>query len=166
MPSRTSTDISAPTRPARKFRLPPCLPLAVLGLAIAIAAPARAQAPAAQAPGTQPPATPAPLPPAAPPSKAAEQAQKEGEADMALVRACKAHALAVLKGRSPSIEDIFIDMDGLTVAKANLAVEDTKVESVLMGEAYIQRDRSDKVHRFLCLAGADGKVLMTFFTLR
>ena len=37
---------------------------------------------------------------------------------MALVKACKAHALAVLKDRSPSVEDIFIDMDGLTVARA------------------------------------------------
>ncbi|MEW6255667.1 MAG: hypothetical protein AB1592_06900 [Pseudomonadota bacterium] len=121
---------------------------------------------AAQGPAQTPaPATP-PLPPAPPAEKAAEQAQKEAEQDMALVKACKAHALAVLKGRSPSVEDIFIDMDGLTVAHAKLAVEDTKVEAVLMGEAYIQRDRSDKAHRFLCLAGADGKVLMTFFTLR
>lgn len=156
MTSHDQTHIPAP---ARVCRLSACLPLAAFGLALAVATPAPAQAPAA-------PATPAPLPPAAPASKAAEQAQKEGEDDMALVQACKAHALAVLKGRSPSIDDIFIDMDGLTVAKANLAVEDTKVEAVLMGEAYIQRDRSDKVHRFLCLAGADGKVLMTFFTLR
>ncbi|OYW58748.1 MAG: hypothetical protein B7Z30_08210 [Rhizobiales bacterium 12-68-15] len=39
-------------------------------------------------------------------------------------------------------------------------------ESVIMGEAYIQRDKSDKVHRFLCLTGPQGKVLMTFFTQR
>ncbi len=135
---------------------------------LALVAPAAAQSPA-QAPVAPPPAAaPAPLPPPPPAGaeKAAAQAEKEAEQDMALVKACKAHALAVLKDRSPSVEDIFIDMDGLTVARANLAVEDTKVEAVLMGEAYIKRDRSDKAHRFLCLAGADRKVLMTFFTLR
>lgn len=150
---------------AVQTRVRQALVAGLMFLALA-AAPAAAQAPA-QAPVTPPPAaapTPAPLPP--PTEKAAELAQKEGEQDMALVKACKAHALAVLKGRSPSVEDIFIDMDGLTVARANLAVEDTKVEAVLMGEAYIKRDRSDKAHRFLCLAGTDGKVLMTFFTLR
>ena len=70
----------------------------------------------------------------------------------------------VLKQRTAHHADI--DMDGITVAKADLAVEDTRVESVIMGEAYIQRDKTDKVHRFLCLTGPQGKVLMTFFTQR
>ncbi|MFG1480268.1 hypothetical protein V5F53_16670, partial [Xanthobacter sp. V4C-4] len=78
--------------------------------------------------------------------------------------ACKAHALARLKTRSPAIADIFIDMDGLTVAAADMKVGGAHITSVLMGEAYIQRDRSDKVHRFLCLTGTDDTVLLTFFT--
>lgn len=116
--------------------------------------------PAALAQAPLPPAQPAPAGPAAPPADA------EGKQDTELVLACKARALSILKQRSPSIEDIFIDMDGITVAKADLSVEDTKVRTVIMGEAYIQRDKSDKVHRFLCLTGEDGKVLLTFFTER
>ena len=33
-----------------------------------------------------------------------------------------------------------------------------------MGEAYLQRDKSDKAYQFVCLIGEKGKVLMTFFT--
>ncbi len=47
-------------------------------------------------------------------------------------RRCKARALSVLKQKSPSVEDIFIDMDGITVARADLTVEATKVEAVIM----------------------------------
>ena len=126
-------------------------------LAVAQGTPQPAPPPAA--------ATPVPQPPP-PQAKASAQAEAEGVQDNALVLACKTRALSVLKQKSPSIEDIFIDMDGITVAKADLAVEDTRVESVIMGEAYIQRDKSDKVHRFLCLTGPQGKVLMTFFTQR
>ncbi|WP_341990954.1 hypothetical protein [Azorhizobium sp. AG788] len=86
--------------------------------------------------------------------------------DTSLVLACKQKALVMLKTTSPSIEDIFIDMDGLTIAEANTTVGDTKIIGVMMGEAYIQRDKTDKVHRFLCLTGEGGKVLMTFFTER
>ena len=121
----------------------------------------------------QPAPLPAPVPvpatPAAPPA-ASEQAVKEAEAeapeDAERAVACKAHALERLKVRSPSVSDIFIDMDGLTIAKADLAVGGARVTGVLMGEAYIQRDRSDKAHRFLCLVGEDDKVLMTFLTER
>lgn len=118
------------------------------------------------APAPLPPPAPAAPTPPPPQAKASAQAEAEGEQDNALVAACKARALSVLKQKSPSVEDIFIDMDGITVARADLTVEATKVEAVIMGEAYIQRDRSDKVHRFLCLTGAQGKVLMTFFTQR
>ncbi|MEP9379385.1 hypothetical protein ABLE91_21905 [Aquabacter sp. CN5-332] len=121
----------------------------------------------AQAPAAPPPAVaPVPPTPPEPQARASAKAEAEGKQDTALVLACKARALSILKQRSPSIEDIFIDMDGITVAKADLSVEDTKVHTVIMGEAYIQRDQTDKVHRFLCLTGEGGKVLMTFFTER
>ncbi|TCT04187.1 hypothetical protein [Aquabacter spiritensis] len=161
-----------------------------IALLFVAAAPAFAQtpmpqrapgAPAAQAPAApQQDAPPAPAPTGSPqvqpstqsppPSPAAAAAaakvEADGKAETDLVLACKQRALSLLKQRSPSIEDIFIDMDGITVAKADLAVEDTKITMVVMGEAYIQRDQSDKVHRFLCLAGEGGKVLLTFFTQR
>ncbi len=134
----------------------------------------------AQAPTpTQAPAVPAvpnpaplPVPPPAPKAaakaaaKAEAAAEAEGGAETALVLACKERALSILRQRSPSIEDLFVDMDGVTVAKADVSVGDTKIHTVIMGEAYIQRDQTDKVHRFLCLTGESGKVLMTFFTER
>ncbi|MGU3492850.1 hypothetical protein ACLBXM_02305 [Xanthobacteraceae bacterium A53D] len=102
-------------------------------------------------------------------AEAPEKAQLPDEDvvnDTSLVLACKQKALVLIRQKSPSVEDIFIDMDGLTVAKADTMVGNAKVIGVMMGEAYIQRDKSDNIHRFLCLTGEGGKVLMTFFTER
>ncbi len=131
------------------------------------AAPLSPSAPS-PAPSTAPLPQPAPVP--APPGSGADvpadKAEVPASSDTALVRTCKLRALAVLRQRSPSIEDIFIDVDGLTVAEADSTVGNERVRHVLMGEAYIQRDKTDKVHRFLCLTGDEDKVLMTFFTER
>ncbi len=80
------------------------------------------------------------------------------------VVACKATALIALSEKDPSIKDIFIDLDGLTVAKADTKIEDTPVRHIIMGEAYLQTNRKDKPRRFLCIIGDKGKVLLTFFT--
>lgn len=98
--------------------------------------------------------------------EALKAAEAEAPEDAERAAACKAHAMVRLKARSPSVDDIFIDMDGLTIAKADVAVGQEKITAVLMGEAYIKRDRSDKAHRFLCLVGEKDKVVMTFFTER
>ncbi|WP_454684770.1 hypothetical protein [Ancylobacter moscoviensis] len=134
----------------------------------------------------QPAQTP---PPAANPGKPAPEAQPSGshtppgpndgtqpdesaaqspdvDPDMQRVAACKAEALKKLKQRSPSVDDIHIDIDGLTIAQADAKLGDTPVKGVIMGEAYIQRDRSDSANRFLCLTGEKGEVLFTFFTER
>ena len=57
-------------------------------------------------------------------------------------------------------------MDGLTIAAADMKVGGARITSVIMGEAYIQRDRTDRPHRFLCLTGEEEAVLLTFFTER
>lgn len=80
--------------------------------------------------------------------------------------ACKSTAMAALTAREPEIKDIFIDEDGLTIAVAETRIEDIPVTRILMGEAYLKTDRSDKPRRFLCLLGEKGKVLLTFFTQR
>ena len=182
MPARTVPPRTVPTRAVtRPFATGRALRRA-LGLALLLGAPL-ASLPAGAAPSPQTaqnaaPTGPVPLPPAAPgaaskpstPTVKTEPAVPAGpaagtkETDLAL--ACKERALTILKQRSPSIEDIFIDMDGLTIAEADLAVGNTKIRNVLMGEAYIQRDRSDKVHRFLCLTGEGDTVLLTFLTER
>lgn len=147
-------------------------PLAALPARAAPAATTAQAVPAVPFPQAAPGAPAKPSPSAKPsdPAKVVEPAQPAGPAagtkgtDLAL--ACKDRALSLLKQRSPSIEDIFIDMDGLTIAEADLSVGNTKIRNVLMGEAYIQRDRSDKVHRFLCLTGEGDTVLLTFLTER
>ena len=147
-------------------------PLAALEARAAPAATTAQAVPAVPFPQSAPGAPAKPSPSAKPdaPSKVVEPAQPAGpaagtkETDLAL--ACKDRALSLLKQRSPSIEDIFIDMDGLTIAEADLSVGNTKIRNVLMGEAYIQRDRSDKMHRFLCLTGEGDTVLLTFLTER
>jgi hypothetical protein len=126
------------------------------------------------APAPSPPAkpaepVPAPKPPQAAPATEApadEPSVDASDKDMQRVAACKERALARLKEQSPSVEDIFIDVDGLTIADADGKLGDTAVKGVLMGEAYIRRDRSDQANRFLCLTGANGEVLFTFFTER
>ena len=141
----------------------PALLLAALGLA-ALPLPALAQ---------QAPATAAPPAPVAPPGPASgtqpapeAAAAPDVDPDMQRIAACKAQALARLKQRSPSVDDIYIDVDGLTVATADAKLGDTAVKGVIMGEAYIQRDKSDSANRFLCLTGEKGEVLFTFFTER
>jgi hypothetical protein len=126
---------------------------------------------AQQAP--QPAPQPAPVEQKAPPGPpggtqpdASAADSPEVDPDMQRVAACKAEALKKLKQRSPSVEDIYIDIDGLTIAQADAKLGDTPVKGVIMGEAYIQRDRSDSANRFLCLTGAKGEVLFTFFTER
>jgi len=115
-------------------------------------------------PPTETPAPPGPAGGTQPDTSAADTPGVDP--DMQRVAACKAEALKKLKQRSPSIDDIYIDIDGLTIATADAKLGDTPVKGVIMGEAYIQRDRSDSANRFLCLTGEKGEVLFTFFTER
>ena len=69
-----------------------------------------------------------------------------------------------LKERSPATKDLTFDIDGLAISKAETKVEDTPVKMVIMGDASLQREKSDKPNRFVGLIGEKGKVLLTFFT--
>jgi hypothetical protein len=80
------------------------------------------------------------------------------------VEACRLSGLVALKERSPAIKDLTFDIDGLAISKAETKVEDTPVKMVVMGDAYLQREKTDKPNRFVCLIGEKGKVLLTFFT--
>jgi hypothetical protein len=55
-------------------------------------------------------------------------------------------------------------MESLAVSKANTNVGDTPIKMVVMGDAYLQRDKTDKPNRFVCLLSDKGKVVLTFFT--
>ena len=80
------------------------------------------------------------------------------------VEACRLSGLAALKERSPSIEHLTFDIQSLAISKANTQVEDTPIRMVVMGDAYLQREKSDKPNRFVCLVSDRGKVVLTFFT--
>lgn len=82
------------------------------------------------------------------------------------VAICKAAALSALSAKEPEIKDIYIDEDGATIAVAETKIENIPVTRIVMGEAYLRTDRSDKPRQFLCLLGEKNKVLLTFFTAR
>lgn len=79
---------------------------------------------------------------------------------------CKKVALETLSAKDPDIKDIYIDEDGATVAVSESKIETIPVTRIVMSEAYLRTDRSDKPRRFLCLLGEKNKVLLTFFTAR
>lgn len=79
---------------------------------------------------------------------------------------CKTAALQALHAKEPEIKDIYIDEDAATVAVSESKIEDIPVTRIVMAEAYLRTDRSDKPRRFLCLLGEKNKVLLTFFTAR
>ncbi|MBJ6128113.1 hypothetical protein [Microvirga splendida] len=80
------------------------------------------------------------------------------------VEACRLSGLAALKERSPSFGHLTFDIQSLAISKADTKVEDTPIHMVIMGEAYLQREKSDKPNRFVCLVSDKGKVVLTFFT--
>jgi len=80
------------------------------------------------------------------------------------VEACRLSGLVAIKERSPSLDQITLDMESLAVSKANTKVGDTPIKMVVMGDAYLQRDKTDKPNRFVCLLSDKGRVVLTFFT--
>lgn len=82
------------------------------------------------------------------------------------IEACRSTGLLALRERSPSIKDIILDFETLTVSKANTKIEDTPVRTIIMGDAYLERKEAGKSQHFLCIIGEKGKVLLTFFTTR
>ena len=68
------------------------------------------------------------------------------------------------KGRPP-VEDLTFDMDGLAISKADTKVEDTPIKMVVMGDAYLERKKTEEVLPLrLPPVEKVGKVVLTFFT--
>jgi hypothetical protein len=68
------------------------------------------------------------------------------------------------QGAFASIEHLTFDVESLAISKAQTKVEDTPIKMVVMGDAYLKREKSDKPNRFVCLVSDKGKVVLTFFT--
>ena len=77
---------------------------------------------------------------------------------------CRSTGLIALRERDPSIKDVSLDVDGMTVAKANTKVEDTPIKTIVIGDVYLEKGKKETRRTFLCLIGEKGKVLLTFFT--
>ncbi|MBM6595117.1 hypothetical protein [Microvirga pudoricolor] len=80
------------------------------------------------------------------------------------VEACRIAGLAAIKEKSPSLDQITLDIESLAISKADTSVGTTPIKMVIMGDAYLQRDKNDKPNRFVCLISEGGKVVLTFFT--
>ena len=80
------------------------------------------------------------------------------------VEACRFSGLVAIKERSPSLDQITLDVESLAISKADTKVGDTPIKMVIMGDAYLQREKTDKPNRFVCLVSEKGKVVLTFFT--
>jgi hypothetical protein len=90
---------------------------------------------------------------------AQETTAATGEAEL-----CRATGLAALQQRDATLKGVTLDLDGLTVAKADTKVGDTPVRTIIMGDAYLEKGNKDTRRTFLCLVGEKSKVLLTFFT--
>jgi hypothetical protein len=87
------------------------------------------------------------------------QSQSSPELD-----SCRTTGLLALQESNPSVKDISLDLDGLTIAKANTKIEDTPIRTIVIGDAYLEKGKTETRRTFLCLVGEKGKVLLTFFT--
>jgi hypothetical protein len=86
------------------------------------------------------------------------------QTDQPELEACRSTGLLALQEKNPSIKDIWLDVDGMSVAKANTKIEDTPIRTIVIGDAYLTKGQKDTRRTFLCLIGEKGKVLLTFFT--
>jgi hypothetical protein len=82
------------------------------------------------------------------------------------IEACKATGLIALREQTPSLKNLIIDAENITVSKANTSIENIPVRMVIMGEAYLERKETGRLHHFVCLIGDKGKVLLTFFSAK
>lgn len=80
--------------------------------------------------------------------------------------ACKASGLLALKERAPQVKNVEIDLDSAKIINADTNIEGVPVRTVVIGDAYIERGKTDKPQTLVCLIGDKGKVLMTLFSSR
>jgi hypothetical protein len=80
------------------------------------------------------------------------------------VDACKASGLIALKQRTPQIKDVQIDLDSAKIISADTRIEEVPVKTVVIGDAYVERGKTDKPKTFVCIIGEKGKVLLTLFS--
>jgi hypothetical protein len=78
--------------------------------------------------------------------------------------ACKASGLLALKQKYPQVKDVVIDLDSAKIIKADTAIENVPIRTVVVGDAYVERTKSTKPQTLVCVIGDKGKVLLTLFS--
>jgi hypothetical protein len=78
--------------------------------------------------------------------------------------ACKASGLLALKQKYPQVKDVLIDLDSAKIIKAETAIEDVPIKTVVIGDAYVERTKTTKPQTLVCIIGDKGKVLLTLFS--
>ena len=78
--------------------------------------------------------------------------------------ACKASGLIALKQKYPQVKDVLIDLDSAKIIKADTAIEDVPIRTVVIGDAYVERTKTTKPQTLVCVIGDKGKVLLTLFS--
>ena len=80
------------------------------------------------------------------------------------IDACRATGLIALKQRSPTTTDVALDLDSMRVVKVNSKIENVEIKAIVLGEAYIEKQKSGKAKNLICILGDKGKVLLTIFS--
>ncbi|MGY3622375.1 hypothetical protein [Bradyrhizobium sp. USDA 10063] len=60
------------------------------------------------------------------------------------LEACRSSGLVALKEHNPSISDVALDMDSMTVAKATPKVEDIPIRTIVIGDAYLEHGKKTR----------------------
>ncbi len=80
------------------------------------------------------------------------------------IDACRATGLIALKQRSPATTDVTLDLDSVRVVKMNSKIENVEIKAIVLGEAYVEKQKSGKSKNLICILGDKGKVLLTIFS--
>ena len=80
------------------------------------------------------------------------------------IEACGASAVIALKEKSKAIKDVSLDIDSVRLVKVNAKIENVDIKAIVLGDANIEKKKSEKAQNFICIVGEKGKVLLTVFT--
>ena len=80
------------------------------------------------------------------------------------IQACRASGLIALKERSAAVKDVSLDLDSVRLIKVNSKIENIVIKAIVLGDANIEKKKSDKTQNFICIVGEKGKVLLTIFS--
>ena len=80
------------------------------------------------------------------------------------IEACRASGLIALKERSAAVKDVSLDLDSVRLIKVNSKIENIDIKAIVLGDANIEKKKSDKTQNFICIVGEKGKVLLTIFS--